>query len=174
MKWEKSHMLFAERGKGNGQMIQWKPLIVSLAASLGVGGLSALLTSSEMSIYEGLNRPPLSPPGWVFGVVWTILFVLMGIAAYLAWQADTGDQRRRAIWFYAVQLAFNFVWTLIFFNARLYGFALIWLIILWVLILLTTIQFYRLRPAAGWLMLPYLLWVTFAGYLNAGVWLLNR
>lgn len=174
MKWKKSHMLFAERGKGKEQMIQWKPLIVSLAVSLGVGGLSALLTNSEMAVYEGLNQPPLSPPGWVFGVVWTILFVLMGIAAYLVWQADTGDQRRRAIWFYAVQLAFNFAWTLIFFNARLYGVALIWLIILWVLILLTTVQFYRLRPAAGWLMLPYLLWVTFAGYLNAGIWLLNR
>ena len=155
-------------------MIKWKPLIVSLAVSLGVGGLSAILTRSEMAVYEALNQPPLSPPGWVFGVVWTILFTLMGIAAYLAWQADAGNQRRRAIRFYAAQLAFNFVWTLIFFNARLFGLALIWLVILWVLILLTTVQFYRLRPAAGWLMLPYLLWVTFAGYLNAGVWLLNR
>lgn len=154
-------------------MIKWKQLIASLGISLGVGGLSALLTHSAMKLYDRLAQPPLSPPDWVFGVVWTILFAMMGVAAYLVWVSE-GPDWQTALKLYFAQLAFNFVWSLIFFNGQLFGIALIWLVILWVLILLTTVRFYRLRPAAGWLMLPYLLWVTFAGYLNAGVWILNR
>lgn len=153
-------------------MIKLKPLVVSVLISLGVGGLSALLTSSSMEKYGQLNQPPLAPPGWLFPIVWTILFLLMGIAAYLVWMKNDPD-RKTALTLYAVQLAFNFCWTLIFFNLRAYGFALVWLVALWVLILLTMKYFYHTTPAAGWLMLPYLLWVTFAAYLNAGVWLLN-
>ena len=154
-------------------MRKYKPLVVSLVISLGVGGLSALLTRDAMRLYDMTAQPPLSPPDWVFSVVWPILFVLMGIAAYLVWDTDSPD-RGSALGLYAAQLFFNFCWSLIFFNARRFGFALLWLILLWVLILLTTLRFYRIRSTAGKLMLPYLIWVAFAIYLNAGVWLLNR
>ncbi len=154
-------------------MTRKKPLIVSLLISLGVGGLSALLTREGMKAYDLAIQPPLSPPDWVFGVVWTILYALMGIAAYRIWLTGSGE-RSGALGLYAAQLLFNFVWSLIFFNARRYGFALLWLAVLWLLILLTVIRFSRLDRTAGRLMIPYLVWVTFALYLNAGVWVLNR
>ncbi|MGI6255795.1 MAG: TspO/MBR family protein [Acutalibacter sp.] len=154
-------------------MIKLKPLVVSLFISLGVGGLSALLTRGSMEQYGMLKQPPLSPPGWVFPVVWTVLFALMGIAAYLVWMRDSAG-RSSALTLYAAQLIFNFFWTLIFFNLGNYGLAFFWLVILWVLILLCTLRFFKEDRRAGWMMVPYLVWVTFAGYLNAGVWLLNR
>ncbi len=153
-------------------MIKLKPLLVNLFIPLAVGGLSAFLTKDSMEVYGGINQPPLSPPAWLFPVVWTILFLLMGVAAYLVWMRDSTG-RNGALTLYGIQLVFNFAWTLIFFNLQNYGLAFFWLIVLWVLILLTTIRFFKETPAAGWLMLPYLLWVTFAAYLNAGVWLLN-
>lgn len=150
-----------------------KSLIISLAISLGVGALSALLSRNSMDIYDFINQPPLSPPGWVFPVVWTILYILMGVAAWLVWQ-EGGAERRGALEIYALQLVFNFFWTLIFFNAQRYGLALIWILILWGLILATVRAFRRVSPVAAKLMIPYLLWVSFAVYLNAGVWWLNR
>lgn len=158
--------------KEGDRMVKWKPLLVSLLLSLGVGGFSTFLTKDSMDVYKTLNQPPLAPPGWLFPVVWTILFIMMGLAAYLVWIKNAPD-RAQALFWYAVQLAFNFCWTLLFFNAKWYGVALVWLLILWALILITAVKFYRTTPAAGWLMLPYLLWVTFAAYLNAGVWYLN-
>lgn len=153
-------------------MIKLKPLIVSLFISLGVGGLSALLTRGSMETYRALKQPPLSPPGWVFPVVWTVLFALMGIAAYLVWMQD-GPGRSGALALYGAQLIFNFFWTLIFFNLGNYALAFFWLAALWVLILLCTLSFFKEDARAGWMMVPYLVWVAFAGYLNAGVWLLN-
>lgn len=158
--------------KGVSLMIKLKPLLLNLLLPLAVGGLSAYLTMDSMEAYQGMRQPPLSPPGWLFPIVWTILFLMMGTAAYLVWMRDSTG-RNGALLFYILQLAFNFGWTLIFFNVRNYGFAFFWLIVLWVLILITTIRFFKETKAAGWLMIPYLLWVTFAGYLNAGVWLLN-
>ena len=153
-------------------MIKLRPLLANLLIPLAVGGFSALLTMDSMEVYQNLNQPPLSPPGWLFPVVWTILFVLMGIAAYLVWMRDSTG-RNGALFLYGIQLAMNFGWSLIFFNAQNYMLAFFWLVALWVLILLTTIRFFKETKAAGWLMIPYLLWVAFAGYLNAGVWLLN-
>ncbi len=150
-------------------MIKIKPLAVSLAVSLGVGGLSALLTGPSMKKYALLDQPPLSPPGWVFPVVWTALFVMMGTAAYLVWVKD-GPERDRALTLYGAQLLFNFFWTLIFFNGEKFGLAFVWLLILWGLILATLLAFRRQDRTAGYLLMPYLAWVTFAGYLNAGVW----
>ena len=153
-------------------MIKLKPLLLSLLISLGTGGLAALFTGNSMEFYQSLKQPPLSPPGWVFPLAWTILYSLMGVAAYLVWMQDSTG-RNGALFFYGLQLIFNFVWPLLFFNARAYLASLIWLLLLWVLILITTARFFQETKAAGWLMIPYLLWVAFAGYLNAGVWLLN-
>ncbi len=154
-------------------MVKIKPLAVSLAVSLGVGGLSALLTKDSMAQYALLAQPPLAPPGWVFPVVWTILFVMMGVAAYLVW-IENGRGRDRMLTLYALQLVLNFFWTLIFFNGEKYALALVWLIVLWGLILATLLSFRKWNKTAGNLLIPYLAWVTFAGYLNAGVWYLNR
>lgn len=151
--------------------IQWKKLIGCLAIPLAAGGLSALLTRGSMESFEALNKPPLSPPGWLFPVVWTVLFVLMGIASYLA--AVSGGPNRTALAVYGVQLLFNFVWPLLFFRLAQYLPAFIWLVILWVLILVTAVLFYRISKPAGYLMLPYLTWVAFAGYLNLAIFLLN-
>lgn len=153
-------------------MIKAKPLIVNLLIPLGVGGLAAFLTGSSMELYGTVKQPPLSPPGWVFPVVWTVLYILMGVAAYLVWMRDSTG-RNGALVLYAAQLIFNFVWPLLFFHVQNYALAFFWLAALWVLILLTTVRFFKETPAAGWLMLPYLVWVVFAAYLNAGVWLLN-
>lgn len=151
--------------------IQWRKLIGCLAIPLAAGGLSALLTRGSMESFEALNKPPLSPPGWLFPVVWTVLFVLMGIASYLA--AVSGGPNRTALAVYGVQLLFNFVWPLLFFRLAQYLPAFIWLVILWVLILVTAVLFYRISKPAGYLMLPYLTWVAFAGYLNLAIFLLN-
>lgn len=151
--------------------IQWKNLITAVAIPLGVGGLSAMLTKKAMDSFEMLNQPPLSPPTWLFPVVWTILYILMGIASYLI---ATSDQKNdTALTLYGIQLCFNFLWTLIFFNMGWYLFAFFWLVGLWILILLTTIAFYRISKPAAYMMIPYLIWVAFAGYLNYGIYLLN-
>ena len=155
------------------RVIKIKPLEISLAVCLGTGGLSALLTKDSMEEYAFLDQPPLAPPGWVFPVVWTALFILMGVAAYLVW-IENGLGRSRALGLYGAQLAFNFLWTIIFFNTDRRLFALVWLLILWGLILATILAFRRESDTAWKLLIPYELWVTFAAYLNAGVWYLNR
>lgn len=153
---------------------KWKRLFICIAIPLAVGGLSAWLTRGSMDTFETLTKPPLNPPGWLFPVVWTILYALMGTASYLILTSGADSQRvRQALCLYGLQLAINFVWPILFFNLSLYLASFLWLILLWIFILLTTIQFYRISPLAGDLMLPYLLWVTFAGYLNFGIYLLN-
>ena len=151
--------------------IQWKKLILCIAIPLAVGGISALLTSSGMEAFQALNKPPLSPPGWLFPVVWTLLYILMGIASYLV--LTSGKPSRSALTFYGLQLLFNFFWSIIFFNLERYLFAFVWLIALWILIFITTVLFYKISKPAGYLMIPYLLWVAFAGYLNLFIYLLN-
>ena len=151
--------------------IQWKRLILCIAIPLAVGGISALLTSSGMETFQALNKPPLSPPGWLFPVVWTLLYILMGIASYLV--LTSGKPSRSALTFYGLQLLFNFFWSIIFFNLARYLFAFVWLIALWILIFITTVLFYKISKPAGYLMIPYLLWVAFAGYLNLFIYLLN-
>lgn len=147
--------------------------VISIALALIVGSASALLTSDSMDIYSSVQTPPLSPPSIVFPIVWTILFTLMGISAARIYIAND-YQFSSAIIIYAVQLAMNFAWSLIFFNGRYFLFAFIWLLVLWALILTMIIKFYRIDKTAALLQIPYLLWVTFAGYLNLGIYLLNR
>ena len=151
--------------------IQWKNLITCLAIPLAVGSLSALLTQNSMETFNSITKPGLAPPGWLFPVVWTILYILMGIASYLV--LTSGKPNNYALTVYGIQLVFNFFWSIIFFNLELYLFAFIWLVLLWLLILKTTLLFYQISKPAGYLMIPYLLWVTFAGYLNLSIYLLN-
>lgn len=152
----------------------WKVFIVSVVLAEAVGALSGWLTRDGAQQYaQSILLPPLSPPGIVFPIVWTVLFALMGIGSAIVWLAPDSQARSGALRLYAVQLAFNFVWSLIFFNWKNYGFAFVWLAALWVLIGWMILRFRALVPAAGWTQVPYFLWVAFAGYLNLGVWLLN-
>ena len=154
--------------------IVWKKLLPCLALPLAVGGLSAFLVRGGMGDYSALTLPPLSPPGWLFPMVWTVLFLLMGTASYLA-SVSRGPKRpvQRALRLYAMQLAVNFLWPILFFGLRRYLLSFFWLFLLWLLIIRMMFLFFRLSRPAGLLLLPYLLWVTFAGYLNLGVYLLN-
>ena len=153
--------------------INWKKLIIALAIPLGVGGLSALL-SGGMDTYKSLNQPPLSPPGFIFPIVWTVLYLLMGYASYRVHASgSTRANIKRALTFYGIQLFLNFLWPLIFFGLQWFWVAFGILVVLWVLIYLTMYQFGQMDDTAENLLLPYLLWVTFAGYLNLGVALLN-
>lgn len=152
-----------------------KDIILFIIIPLAVGALSALLATRGMMEFASVAKPPLSPPGWLFPVVWTVLFVLMGIASYIVYVQDVPqEQKNTALLLYGIQLAVNFLWSIIFFNLHAYLFAFLWLILLWILIIATTIAFRRISKTAGFIMLPYILWVTFAGYLNLGIYLLNR
>ncbi len=154
--------------------INKKTLIISIAIPLLVGALSGFISSGSMAQFGQLNKPPLAPPGFLFPIVWTILYTLMGIASYLVYTSDKNQTEiREALTVYALQLAVNFFWSIIFFNLEWYLFAFFWLVLLWVLILYTILLFYRISKPAAYLMIPYLLWVTFAGYLNLGIYLLN-
>ncbi len=154
--------------------INWKKLIICILIPLAVGGLSALLTRDSMSTFESINQPPLSPPAWLFPVVWTILYTLMGIASYLVLESAAAPaQKKSAITAYAVQLAVNFFWSIFFFNMQAYLFSFIWILLLWVLIIVTIVRFSRVSRTAAWLLAPYLVWVTFAAYLNFAIYLLN-
>lgn len=151
-----------------------KKLIICIAIPLAVGTLSGFLTRNSREIFENLNKPPLSPPGWLFPVVWTILFTFMGIASYLVLTSRApAEDIASALKVYVVQLAFNFLWSILFFGLSLYLPAFFWLVLLELLILAATILFFRISHPAGILMLPYLLWVAFAGYLNLAIILLN-
>lgn len=153
-----------------------KPYVISIAIALAVGGLSALLTRNNVQVYETINRPALAPPMILFPIVWSILFILMGISSAIIYvkREENPDTAMTALKVYGAQLVVNFFWTIIFFNMQAYLFAFIWLIILWILIFLMIIEFRKISPLAAWLQLPYLLWVTFAGYLTLMIWLLNR
>lgn len=152
--------------------IKLLPLIVSILIPVGVGAIAGFATMNSMEIYSNIVKPPLSPPGVVFPIVWTILFILMGISAYLIY-TSTSPNKKDALILYGVQLVFNFLWTIFFFNWHAYLFSFIWILILWILILAMVISFYRINKCAGILQIPYLLWVTFAAYLNFGIFLLN-
>lgn len=150
---------------------QWKTLITCIAVPLAAGGLSALLTRNSMQTFDSINKPGLAPPGWLFPIVWTVLYILMGIASYPI--VTSKKANGSALITYALQLIFNFLWSILFFNERLYLFSFIWLVILWLLILKTTVQFFKISKLSGYLIIPYLLWVAFAGYLNFSIYLLN-
>jgi len=149
-------------------------IFVSVLIALGVGGLSAFLSMNNMKDYEGFTKPVFSPPGWVFPIVWTILYILMAIAAYRVWEQGKQDQDvKKALVLYVLQLFLNFLWPIIFFRFRLYGLAFVELLVLLIFILLATFEFFRIDKVAGYLMIPYIVWVSFAGILNFAIWFLN-
>lgn len=153
----------------------WKWLLICLAIPLVVGVLSALVSRSGMRQFAQVQKPPLSPPEWLFPVAWTILYLLMGYASYLVWRSPAPEKSiRRALFWYGAQLCANFWWSPMFFSWKLYLAALMWLVLILVLIVVTLCHFRRVERRAGWLLVPYLCWGLFATYLNAGVWVLNR
>ena len=152
-----------------------KTYIISIILALAVGGLSAFLTRGNMDIYDQLNTPPLSPPGILFPIVWTILYALMGISAAMVWSDEFAlpAKKRPAIYVYAASLFFNFFWSILFFNLNVFFISFLWLIVLFALIIATIIKYRRISPLAAYLQIPYALWVAFAGYLNLGIWYFN-
>ena len=150
-----------------------KIFIISLLIPLATGGLSGFLTRNAMNLYGTLNQPPLSPPSWLFPVVWTILYILMGISSYkiyLSGSPKTFD----ALLLYGLQLVLNFIWPLVFFIGENHLIAFIILVLLWYVVLQMIQSFYDILPLAGLLQIPYLIWLTFAGYLNLMIYFINR
>lgn len=152
-----------------------KQLILAIAIPLAVGGLSSLISGGGMETFEMVNKPPLSPPGFLFPIVWTLLYILMGISSYLIYTSDADSTMKSDVLkVYFIQLAVNFFWSILFFNFNWYLFSFVWLVLLWVLILLMIKKFLPISKVAAYLQIPYLVWVTFAGYLTLGIYLLNR
>ena len=149
-------------------------LLFCVGLPLSVGAFSGIATASGIGEwYAGLDKPSFNPPNSVFGPVWTILYLLMGISLYLVWLAPAGEARRQALVIFAAQLVLNFAWSFLFFRFRQVGAALADIILIWIAVLLMILAFRRVRPVAGYLQVPYLLWVSFATALNAAIWRLN-
>jgi benzodiazapine receptor len=152
-------------------------LVVACGVSLAAGAIGSLAVTDPgfSSWYTAIEKPGFTPPGWVFGPVWTVLYLLMGVAAFLVWQRGLGSRAVRIalVWF-LVQLALNAAWTPVFFGLHRIGLAVVVIVLLWAAIVVTMCYFFRVSRAAGLLLVPYLLWVSFATVLNASIWYLNR
>ena len=154
----------------------WKALVICILIPLAVGTAAGLLTMGGMKVFASLNKPPLSPPAWLFPVVWTILYTLMGISSYLIYTSEEPKEKElksQALATYGYQLIVNFLWPVFFFNFQWYFFSFLWLALLWILVAKMILEFGKISPVAALLNIPYLLWIGFAAYLNLGIWLLN-
>ncbi len=150
-------------------------LAISIGICIGAGLLPSSITASSMDWYQTLNKPFFNPPNWIFAPVWTVLFILMGISAFLIWQKGLGNKQVRAgLIIFLVQLVLNVVWTPLFFGLKMPLVAFIDILLLWDVILLTIISFHKLSRPAALLLIPYLLWVSFAIILNLSIVILNR
>ena len=155
---------------------EWKGFLISILIPLAVGLISGLLTMGGMKIFATLIKPPLSPPAWLFPVVWSILYTLMGISSYMVYTSKkVGDKegKSRTLTTYRYQLIVNFLWPVFFFNFQWYFLAFLWLVLLWILVAKMILEFGNISSLAAGLNIPYLLWLGFAAYLNLGIWLLN-
>lgn len=166
---------------------EWGKKGIFVLVPLAVGALAGVLTRPGMESFSSLNKPPLSPPSWLFPVVWTMLYVLMGISSYLIYISENKEGNKKhknedslreikinqALSIYGYQLLVNFLWPVFFFSFQWYFFAFLWLALLWVLVAKMLLEFGTVSKLAAILNVPYLLWLSFAGYLNLGVWLLN-
>ncbi len=161
----------------------WR-IALAIAVPLGGGFIISLFTRDAMSKFSSFNQPPLAPPAWLFPVAWTILYILMGVASYLIWEkghnanapADKTASKtasKTALIIYAVQLVFNFAWTPLFFLLDLFWFAFGWLMVMWVLIIILMVKTRQISKPAFYMLVPYILWCTFAAYLNCGIAILN-
>jgi len=152
------------------------PFIISIGIALAVGGLSAYITAGNMQIYNEINKPALAPPGILFPIVWTVLYILMGVSAALIYNNRYKDKEwaKCALTVYGISLVINFFWSPIFFNLRAYLLAFIWIVLLWISVLVTILKYKKISPVAAYLQIPYLLWCAFAGYLSFAVFALNR
>ena len=153
---------------------------LAIAVSLLGGLLISFLTRDAMGQFNSMEQPPLSPPAWLFPVAWTILYILMGVASYLIWYKGYTSRKKMdktisktALWIYGIQLVFNFAWSLIFFNIGWYWFAFAVLIVMWIFEIALITLACKVSKAAAWCLLPYLLWSTFAAYLNLMIAILN-
>ncbi len=154
--------------------IRWRLLIVCIAIPLAVGAVSAFLTGRGMEMYGEIVKPPLSPPGWLFPVVWTILYTFMGISSYLILTSGAEQEMiQSALATYAYQLTVNFLWPTFFFSFGWYLFAFLWLVLLVFLVSAMIREFHKISKSAAYLNIPYLMWLIFAGYLNFAIWWLN-
>lgn len=155
--------------------IDYKKLGLSCAISLGVGALSGIISMFGMDSFDKAVKPPLTPPSWLFPVVWTVLFLLMGISSYIVYTSHEADKdiRNAALMIYASQLVINFFWPIIFFNLAAYMLAFIWIVLLLVMIIVMFRLFKRVNELAAYLQIPYIIWVAFATYLTFGVMVLN-
>lgn len=149
-------------------------LILSLALPISMGAVAGIVTTDAIPAwYEMLNKPSFNPPNWIFGPVWTTLYVLMGISFFMIWRQPTSKPRNTALVIFLIQMVLNFAWSFIFFYFKELGWALAEIILLWIMIVAMIKTFYGQRPIAGYLNIPYLLWVTFATILNAAYFSLN-
>ena len=150
-------------------------MVLALLVPLIVGGISATLSAQGMLAYGDMNKPPLSPPPWVFSVAWTILYLMMGAASYFVLVSDGGGKHKiMAMVIYGLQLAMNFMWSILFFNYDMYLFAFIWLMVMWCMVIICAFRFFTISKLAAYMLIPYILWLTFAAYLNLGTYLLNK
>ena len=149
-------------------------LIICIAIPLVAGAISGIATTSSVPTwYAGLNKPVFNPPNYLFGPVWTVLYILMGISLYMIWRAPAGDARNMALIIFGVQLLLNFAWSFIFFYFKQIPLAFIEILLVWIGVLIMILMFYRINKTAAYLQIPYLLWVSFASVLNGAVWRLN-
>jgi len=150
------------------------PLLISILIVFSFGFIGSFFTTSSITNwYAFINKPLFSPPNWIFAPVWTLLYILMGISAFLIWKKRDNLKTKQAFIFYGIQLILNALWSIIFFGMHNPGLALLEIIILWLFILITLIKFYKINKIAGLLFIPYLLWVSFASILNYAIWMLN-
>lgn len=153
--------------------VKFAAYALSIVLALAVGGISAAVNAGKMDTSGTLIQPLLSPPAWLFPIVWSILFILMGVSAARVWLSQCSG-RSDALFIYCVQLVVNFLWTVFYFSFGALLLSFFWLIFLILLVILTAVRFERCVPGAGKLQIPYLLWLTFAAYLNLATWLLNK
>ena len=149
--------------------------LISILLPLSLGAIAGMFTSQSVpEWYATLNRPSFNPPNWIFGPVWTTLYILMGISFFLIWKQEASKVRKRAILIFLLQLLLNIAWSFIFFYFNMIGLALVEIILLWISIVMMLVVFYKIKPIASYINIPYLLWVTFATVLNASYYFLNR
>ncbi|MFA5135836.1 MAG: TspO/MBR family protein [Patescibacteria group bacterium] len=155
-------------------MNRFLKLITSVVACMSIGALGGWFTASSVRTwYVTLEKPFFSPPNWVFAPVWTVLYIMMGVSFYIIWTSKKGN-RKKAVAFFFIQLVLNFLWSLVFFGLRLPLLAFFDIVLLWIAIVASILQFHKISKPSAYLLLPYFLWVSFASLLNLSIVILNR